>query len=162
MNQQQPKDSPHPSQENEPPTASSSRAQNEPEVDGKRLCREDEPPVVSRLQDPELSSRRDPWLKENELSMEDTRDETRSARENEAAATQGQPPPLTPEKPSRLEDDSGSPSDFSRPCSHGSSLELTGQMSYVTEFTRMACRDVPVADIVFFFDGMHDCKKIWT
>ena len=57
--------------ENEPPAASSSRAQNEPEVDGKRLCREDEPPVVSRLQDPELSSRRDPWLKEDELSMED-------------------------------------------------------------------------------------------
>ena len=69
--------------------------QNKPEVDGKRLCREDEPPVVSRLQEPELSSRRDPWLKEDELSMEDKRNEIRSARENEPAATQGQPPPLT-------------------------------------------------------------------
>ena len=78
------------------------------------------------------------------------KNEIRSARENEAAATQGQPPPLTPEKPSRLEDGSGSLSDLRRPCSHGSSPELSDQMTRVTSdlvlstsdrngFVSMAC-----------------------
>ena len=56
------------------------------------LCRENEPPALLRLQDPELSSEENPWLKENEFSMESKRKETRSAGEDEPAATHGQAP----------------------------------------------------------------------